>query len=175
LGTPAPGFRDDFSNDLSPAWTIHFGDPIIKDGWLTSHVGAGLAAGDPSWKNYQVEFDVDTSQTSCGLVDSSNSVGVRIQDFDHAYWFVFDDCLAACSLFAGGVQDGILNLLPDTRAQTTDPQKHVVITVEENQMSASVNGTLTSSMIDTQWKNGGIFLQVEAGTEYDNFQVTLLP
>ena len=174
-GTPTASFTDDFENGLAPDWTVHFGDAIIEDGRLTSHVGAGLAAGDPSWENYQIEFDVDTSQNDCSFVDTSNSVGVRVQDFDHAYWFVFNGCETAWSWFAGGVQDGTLNLLPDTTVKTKNAQKHVTIQVDGNKMSADENGTLLSAIIDSQWRTGGIFLQVEAQTYYDNFQVTLLP
>lgn len=174
-GTPSPGFTDDFSDALGLDWTVHYGDAIIDNGRLTSHVGAGLAAGDPSWKNYQIEFDVDTSQNNCRFVDTSNSVGVRVQDFDHAYWFVFNNCETAWSLFAGGDQDGTLNLLPDTTVKTKNAQKHMKIKVDGNKMSAYENGILLSAIIDPQWKTGGIFLQVEAQTYYDNFQVTLLP
>ena len=174
-GTQTPGFIDDFENGLASVWTVHFGDPIAQEGRLTSHVGAGLAAGDPSWKNYQVEFDVDTGQNDCSFTDTSNSVGVRVQDFDHAYWFVFNGCEAAWSLFAGGVQDGALNVLPDTTVKTKNAQTHITIRVDANKMSAYENGTLISSIIDSQWRTGGVFLQVEAQTFYDNFQVSLLP
>src|ERR1044071_2557441 len=51
-GTPTPSFLDDFDDGLDPVWTVHYGDPFVVDGRLTSNVGAGIAAGDASWRNY---------------------------------------------------------------------------------------------------------------------------
>jgi hypothetical protein len=170
-GTPTPGFMDDFDNGLDPVWVMLYGDPFIVNGQLTSNIGAGIAAGDASWENYQIDFDVDTSQLDCSFVDTSNSVGVRAKDFDHAYWFVFTNCSAAWSLFAGGVPD----LLPDTAVNTSQEARHITMKVEETKMSAYENGSLISSIIDSRLRTGGIFLQIEARTFYDNFQVTLLP
>jgi len=170
-GTPAPGFFDNFDDGLSSDWTVHYGDPFIVDGRLTSNVGAGIAAGDASWENYQIEFDVDTSQVDCSFVDTSNSVGVRVTDFDHAYWFVFTNCNSGWSLFVGGVPD----LLPDTAVNTSNDVKHFTIKVDETKMSAYENGSLISSITDARLHTGGLFLQIEAQTYYDNFQVTLLP
>lgn len=170
-GTPTPGFADDFDDSLGSNWTVHYGDPFIEDGRLTSKVGAGLAAGDASWENYQIEFDVDTSQVDCSFVDTSNSVGARVTDFDHAYWFVFTNCNSAWSFFVGGMPD----LLPDTAVNTSNDVKHITLKVDETKMSAYENGSLISSITDTKFRTGGIFLQIEAQTYYDNFQVTLLP
>ena len=174
-GTPTPSFVDDFEDGLGSVWTVHYGDPFISQGQLTSNVGAGLAAGDSSWENYQIDFDVDTGQIGCSFVDTSNSVGVRVADFDHAYWFVFNDCNAGWSLFAGGVSQGIPTLLPDTNVELASGVKHITIKVDEAQMSAYQNGTLLSSITDSRFKTGSIFLQVEAQTLFDNFRVTLLP
>lgn len=170
-GTPAPGFADTFDAGLAPAWSVIYGHPLITDGQLTSDVGAGIAAGDPSWENYQIEFEVNTHKVGCLFLDTSNSVGVRVTDFDHAYWFVFTDCNAGWSLFAGGVPD----LFPDSLVKASNGAKHITIKVEEAQMSAYGNGALLSSITDTRFRTGGIFLQIEAETLYDNFQVTLLP
>jgi hypothetical protein len=170
-GTPSPGFADGFDHGLGSDWTVHYGDPFIVDGRLTSRVGAGIAAGDPSWENYQIEFDVDTSQVDCSFVDTSNSVGVRVMDFDHAYWFVFTNCNSAWSLFVGGLPD----LLPDTAVNTSNDVKHFALKVDGMKMAAYENGSLISSITDTRFRTGGIFLQIEAQTYYDNFEVTLLP
>jgi len=174
-GTPVPGFTDTFDNRLDPAWSVIYGQPVITKGQLTSNIDTGLAAGDAAWENYQIDFDVDTSQTDCPFVDSSNSVGVRVRDFDHAYWFVFSGCEAAWSSFAGGVNEGAPNLFPDTTVKTSKGTKHITIKVEETKMSAYENGARLSAIIDSKLRAGGIFLQVEAQTYYDNFQVTLLP
>ena len=169
-GTP-PGFADDFDNGLGSEWTVHYGDPFIVEGRLTSKVGAGIAAGEASWENYQIELDVDTSRVDCSFVDTSNSVGVRVMDFDHAYWFVFTNCNSAWSLFVGGFPD----LLPDTAVNTSNDVKHFTIKVDETKMSAYENGSLISSITDARTRTGGIFLQIEAQTYYDNFEVILLP
>jgi hypothetical protein len=174
-GTPTPSFMDDFEDGLGPVWTVHYGDPFISQGQLTSNVGAGLAAGDSSWENYQIDFDVDTTQIGCSFVDTSNSVGVRVTDFDHAYWFVFNDCHAGWSLFAGGVSQGVPALLPDTTVDVAQGIKHITIKVDEAQISAYQEGTLLSSITDSRFRTGGIFLQVEAQTLFDNFRVTLSP
>jgi hypothetical protein len=170
-GTPSPGFADNFEEGLGPEWTVHYGDPFSVDGRLTSNVGAGIAAGDASWKNYQIEFDVDTSRIDCSFVDTSNSLGVRVQDFDHAYWFVFTKCNSAWSLFVGGFPD----LLPETAVNSSNDVRHITIKVNGTQMSALENGSPISSINDPSLHTGGIFLQIEAQTFYDNFQVTLLP
>ena len=170
-GTPTPGFTDHFDNGLAAVWSVIYGQPLIAGGQLTSNIGAGLAAGDASWENYQIDFDVDTSQVDCSFVDTSNSVGVRVTDYDHAYWFVFTNCEAAWSLFAGGVP----NLFPNSTVKTSKERKHFTIQVDETKMSAYEDGTLLSSMTDARFHTGGIFLQVEAQTCYDNFQVNLLP
>jgi len=172
-GTPTPSFVDDFEDGLDSVWTVHYGDPFTSQGKLTSSVGAGLAVGDSSWENYQVDFDVDTTQVRCSFADTSNSVGVRVADFDHAYWFVFNDCNAGWSLFAGGVSQGSLALFPDTTVDLVRGVKHITIKVDETQMSAYQNGTLLSSITDSRFRTGGIFLQVEAQTLFDNFRVTL--
>jgi len=174
-GTPAPGFTDDFDNRLGPAWIVLYGDPFIANGQLTSNLGAGIAAGDASWENYQIDFDVDTSQIDCRFVDTSNSIGVRVKDFDHADWFVFTDCKAGWSLFAGGVNQGASDLFPDTTVNTSKGKKHITIKAQGSKMSAYENGSLLSAIIDTKFRAGGILLQVEAQTYYDNFQVRLLP
>lgn len=173
--TPTPGFVDDFDKGLDPVWTVMFGDPFIINGQLTSNIGAGISAGDSSWRNYQVDFDVDTTHLDCAFVDTSNSIGVRTTDFDHAYWFVFDGCEAAWSFFAGGVNGGALSLFPDTRINTSKETKHFTIKVEETRMSGYENGSLLSSIVDSRFQTGGLFLQIEAQTFYDNFRVTLLP
>ena len=174
-GTPSPGFADNFETGLSPAWTVHYGDPFVENGQLTSNIGAGIAAGDASWENYQIDFDVDTSQVECLFTDTSNSVGVRLKDFDHAYWFVFTDCNAAWSPFAGGVNQGSQSFFPDTLVSTQKGKKHITINVDETKMSASENGASLAVITDMNFRTGGIFLQVEAQTYYDNIQVTLLP
>jgi hypothetical protein len=174
-GTPVPGFADNFDNGLDPVWSIIYGQPVITNGQLTSNIDTGFAAGDPSWENYQIDFDVDTNQTDCPFVDSSNSVGVRVGDFDHAYWFVFTGCEAAWSSFAGGVNNGATDVFPDTKVNTSKGTKHITIKVDETKMSAYENGSLISSISDSKLRTGGIFLQVEAQTFYDNFKVTLLP
>ena len=174
-GTPAPGFTDNFAVALDPAWSVIYGYPMITNGQLTANIGSGIAAGDAAWENYQIDFDVDTSQIDCPFMDSSNSLGVRVRDFDHAYWFVFTGCEAAWSRFAGGVNEGAPNLFPDTTVKTSKGTKHITIKVDEMKMSAYVNGSLLSAIMDSTLRTGGIFLQVEAQTLYDNFQVTLLP
>jgi hypothetical protein len=176
--TPVPGFVDNFDNQLSTAWTPIYGDPFVEDGQLTSNAGAGMAAGDSSWENYQIDFDVDLTQVDCTFVDSSNSVGVRVADFSHAYWFVFNSCTAAWSFFAGGIDidhQGALSLLPTTQVDTSAKVKHITIRVDEANMSAFENGHLLSSITDSKFHTGSIFLQIEAQTFYDNFKVTLLP
>ena len=174
-GTPVPGFVDNFDDGLDPVWSVIYGHPVITNGQLTSKIGTGLAAGDSSWENYQIDFDVNTSPTDCPFVDSSNSVGVRVSDFDHAYWFVFTGCEAAWSSFAGGVNEGAPNVFPDTTVKTSKGTKHITIKVDEMKMSAYENGSLLSSIVDPKFQTGGIFLQVEAQTLFDNFEVTLLP
>lgn len=174
-GTPTPSFLDDFDDGLDPVWTIHYGDPLIVNGRLTSNVGAGIAAGDSSWRNYRVDFQVDATQIDCTFTESSNSIGVRAADFDHAYWFVFTSCEAGWSLFPGGVLRGDVSMFPDTRVSTANEAKHITIKVEDTEMSVYDNGLLLSSIEDSSFETGGIFLQLEAQTFYDNFQVTLLP
>jgi len=174
-GTPSPNFTDNFEARIGPAWKVLYGDAFVEGGRLTSNVGSGLAAGDTTWENYQIDFDVDTSQVECLFTDTSNSVGVRVKDFDHAYWFVFTNCNAAWSRFAGGVNQGLRDIFPDTLVNTAKGKKHITIKVEETKMSAYENGTLLSAIIDPSFRTGGIFLQVEAQTYYDNFEVTLMP
>jgi hypothetical protein len=174
-GTPVPGFTDSFDAGLDPVWSVIYGHPVLTNSQLTSNISTGLAAGDASWENYQIDFDVHTSQVDCPFVDTSNSVGVRLTDFDHAYWFVFTGCEAAWSLFAGGIDQGVPNLFPDTTVNTSKAAKHITIKVEETKMSAYENGSLISSIMDSKFQTGGIFLQVEAQTLFDNFNVTLLP
>lgn len=173
--TPTPGFVDNFDNGLDAVWTVIYGDPLIANGQLTSNGGAGITAGDPSWENYQIDFDVDATQVDCTFLDSSNSVGIRVTDFDHAYWFVFTSCTAAWSLLAGGENLGVLSLIPDTKVDALNKAKHITIQVDETKMSAFENGLLLTSIIDSRFHAGGIFLQIEAQTFYDNFKVTLLP
>ena len=174
-GTPVPGFTDNFDAGLDPVWSVIYGHPVITNGQLTSNIGTGLAAGDASWENYQIDFDVDTIQVDCPFVDTSNSVGVRVVDFDHAYWFVFTGCEAAWSSFVGGVNEGIPSLFPDTTVNTSEAAKHITIKVDEMKMSAYENGSLLSAIIDSKLRTGGVFLQIEAQTLFDNFKVTLLP
>ena len=173
--TPTPGFLDTFDDHLSTVWTVHYGDPFVADGQLSSKVGAGIAAGDPTWIDYQIDFDVDTSQITCTFVDTSNSLGVRVRDFDHAYWFVFTSCEAGWSSFAGGVHEGSLSFFPNTKVKISSDAKHITIKVEGTKLAAYENGSLLSAIDDPILDTGGIFLQIEAQTLYDNFKVTLLP
>jgi hypothetical protein len=66
-------------------------------------------------------------------------------------------------------------MFPDTRVSTANEAKHITIKVEDTEMSVYDNGLLLSSIEDSSFETGGIFLQLEAQTFYDNFQVTLLP
>jgi len=172
--TPTPGFVDDFDHGLDAVWVVIFGDPVTQGGRLTSNLGAGVAAGDPSWENYQIDFDVDATQADCGFTDSSNSIGVRAEDFDHAYWFAFTSCTAEWSLLAGGADQENGAAFPDTRVDFLNKAKHITIQVDEAKISAFEEGSLLTSITDSRFQNGGIFLQIEAGTFYDNFKVTLL-
>ncbi len=174
-GTPTPSFVDDFDDGLDPVWTVHYGDPFVVDGRLTSNIGAEIAAGDASWRNYRVDFSVDPTQIDCAFAESSNSIGVRAADFDHAYWFVFTSCEAGWSLFPGGVLRGEVSLFPNTRVDFSREVKHITINVKDNEMSAYDNGLQLSSIKNSSFEAGGIFVQLEAQTFYDNFQVTLLP
>ena len=174
-GTPTPSFLDDFEDGLDPVWAIHYGDPFIVNGRLTSNIGAGIAAGDVTWRNYRVDFYVDATQSDCAFSESSNSIGVRVADFDHAYWFVLTSCEAGWSLFPGGVLRGEVNMFPDTRVGAANEAKHITIRVEDTEMSVLEDGLPLSSIEDSSFETGGVFLQLEAGTFYDNFEVTLLP
>jgi hypothetical protein len=175
LWTPTPSFFDDFDDGIDPVWAVHYGDPFTVDGQLTSSVGAGLAAGDTTWKNYEIEFDVDVREADCGFTDSSNSVGLRVTNFDRAYWFVFTSCESAWSFYPGAVFQGAENLFAETRHEVAAGPKHIRINVEGTTMSAYENGALVSSIEDTSYQAGGMFLQVDAQALYDNFRVTLMP
>jgi hypothetical protein len=173
--TFTPSFFDDFGDGIDPVWAVHYGDPFIENGRLTSNVGAGIAAGDISWSNYQIEFDVDTTQTDCSFTDSSDSLGIRVDTFDSAFWFVFTSCESAWSLYPGGIFQGVENLIPDTRIEFPGGVKHITVTAEGPKLAAYEDRRLLSSIEDANLAAGGIFLQLEAGTFYDSFRVTLLP
>ena len=170
--TQPPTFFDDFENGLNPAWTVVYGKPTISDGQLAAGEETLLSVGDPTWTDYQVEFDVWMGRFTCQDALSS-FLGVRATDIDNMLQLRFHTCETEWSSFINGTQSVIPNTF-DGNQGFGETFVHFIVTAEGDRISVHVQSISLNSFIDTDHPSGNIYLRIRNATLYDNFKITLL-
>lgn len=167
--TPNPNvfLFDDFRDGLDPVWAIVFGNPLIVNEQLTSSESTMLSIGDPSWTDYQIEFDV--KGMGCNIVSDGDALGVRVADIDNLLLYIFSSCDAEWVFVIEGKKASVPGT--HTRGFSSD---HVTVRVEGNRFTVYRNSEQLVSLIEDGFSVGYIYLRIRSKTLYDNFKVVLL-
>jgi len=176
--TPYPAgyeFFDDFEDGLDPAWVEVLGQHIISNGRLTASETTVLSIGDVSWRNYQIEFDMEIPKFPCDVIrNESNSIGVRAADRNNMLLFRYTYCSTQWEYLVNGDQ----NTVPGTNTRWLKQEIHITIRVEGSRIEAYDGSNLLSSLVDENYQTGNIYLKILHDTNdptfYDNFKITLL-
>lgn len=160
-------FEDNFDAGLSPSWEIISGNPMVVNGMLSSSEDSLIMVGDPSWKNYSIEYDNRAELTSM-IYQGFNVTDLRAVDPNNMYaakwtnmeikWFI--------------VVNGKWNEIPNSR--TGIDWSEVInhrITVNKNTITLYINGIQQFSFVDTKFTQGRVGLLIHPDTQIDNFKV----
>jgi len=169
--TESPTFFDDFADGLDPAWSVVFGKPVVSNETLVASELTVLTVGDPTWTDYQVEFDVVMNRFTCD--DRASFLGVRATDANNMILFRFDPCDTEWASIINGTWTQIPGTLLGNQGYA-DTLVHFTVVVEGNKVILSDRSQQLNSFIDTDHPTGNIFLQVRPDTIFDNFAITLL-
>jgi len=169
--TEPPAVFDDFANGLNPAWIVVYGKPVVSNERLTASELTLLSVGDPTWTNYQVEFDVQMGRFTCGRDPSF--VGVRGSDVDNMLAFTFTPCDSDWN----SVINGQWSPIPGTKLGNQgyiDVLVHFIVKVEGNKIVIREQSNILGSIVDTDHVSGNVYLRIKPDTTFDNFKITLL-
>ena len=160
-------FEDNFDQGISDAWEVVSGNPYVVDGRLASDQDTWLVVGDPSWKNYSIEYDTYDKYAK-NIYYGFNVAAVRMMNMDHMYagkwtnmetqWFI--------------VENGKWNEIPHSLKyfNFSEVINHR-ITVEGNIITVYINGINHFSFVDTKYPQGRVGIMVYKDTQIDNFKI----
>jgi DNA-binding CsgD family transcriptional regulator len=169
LPTPVILFEDNFDQGLSGSWNIVSGNPVVVNGQLTADQNSWLSIGDSSWTDYRVQFTQHPAD--CWYYDTSNAIGLRVQDTQNMVAYVWADCESEWDM----VQDGAWNMVPNTYLEHgNDGTVVVTITVQGDQFTVDVNGERRGSFFNSDFRQGGIALKVGKDTLIDDLKITAI-
>ncbi len=163
--TPAILFSDDFSAGLSSGWQVVYGNPLVVNDMLTTDQNTLLMIGDPSWKNYSIEFTADPG--FCWLSRAENWVLVRAENTNNMYAYKWGECESYWFI----VKNGVWNEVPQSDYNPGWETSNFRIEVEGGSMSVYGNGLLGSSIFDNTYTEGRIGLMIGENTTLDDFVV----
>jgi len=164
---PAVLFEDNFENGLSSGWEIVSGNPMIVNGMLTTDQDTWLMVGDPSWKNYSVEFTTDHPMSLYGLGTGFNAIGMRAQDIDNMYAFRWGQYQGEGYIVEGGNWAEI----PQSDYDVSNKEINLRFTMVDGTMTVYENGVKAISFFDTRFANGKIVLKIFPEAVFDNFKI----
>lgn len=182
--TPFPlPFVDEFKNEISPLWTILGETPFITNGNLATSNSTWLFVGNSGWDNYRIEF---ISEVFCHLCpgEPQSELGIRVQD--NANMMVLEwDNLSITWLY---MENGVLREIPNARSYignlryytVLDTGMHYIITVKNNQIVVSVNGSKFIDLVlppdeSKKYEAGGVALHILEESQVRYFKVLPLP
>jgi len=160
-------FEDNFDTGLSPLWETISGEPMIANGMLTAAHDTWLLVGDPSWKNYSVEYDVeiDNQYFSYGF----DVIAVRVVDIDNMYAYKWAEFEAQWNI----VQNNKWNVIPksDEAIPSFIHLYNFRITANKNIITLYIDGEQKFSFVDSKFPQGRVGLLISENTVIDNFKV----
>ena len=148
---PAVLFEDNFENGLSNAWEIVSGNPMIVNGMLTTDQDTWLMVGDPSWINYSVELTTDHPMSLYGLGTGFNAIGMRAQDIDNMYAFMWGQYQGDGYI----VEGGNWNEIPQSHYDVSNKEVNLRFTMVDGTMTVYENGVKAISFFDSRFEHGG--------------------
>jgi hypothetical protein len=158
-------FEDTFGDWKADDWTVLSGQPLIANNMLTVSQPTWLMVGEPTWKNYRVEFSAYGS--------TGAQVGLRATDLDHMVIAWMNEVWSFWI-----IQDGQPTEVPNSRVMrqyTRNPPERVAIIVEGNKYSLLFDGRLESSTVITTFETGKVAIFLNKNALIDDFKVTELP
>lgn len=165
-------FEDDFNQGLSPAWERGYGQPFIVNDMLSADQETWLSIGDPSWRDYRIEFEADAS--SCWMYGGreGNVIAPRFVDADNMIAFMWADC--ECYWYI--VRDGVWKQVPgqEPRLGVGGGVVRLTITARGDQFIVHVNGQRLTSLNDDSFQVGRVGLRLARNTLIDNFRIETL-
>ena len=164
---PAFLFEDNFDTGLSEAWEIVSGNPIVVNGMLSADQVSWLMVGDPTWKNYSIEFNTDHPVPLLGSGTDFNAIGMRAQDIDNMYAFVWGQYQGESYI----IEDGNWAEVPQSDYDVDDDETNLMLSVVNGQMTVYENGIKATSFFDTRFENGRIAVRIFSNAVIDDFKV----
>ena len=164
---PAVLFEDNFDTGLSEAWEIVSGNPIVVNGMLSADQVSWLMVGDPTWKNYSIEFNTDHPVPLLGSGTDFNAIGMRAQDIDNMYAFVWGQYQGESYI----IEDGNWAEVPQSDYDVDDDETNLMLSVVNGQMTVYENGIKATSFFDTRFENGRIAVRIFSNAVIDDFKV----
>lgn len=170
-------FEDDFSNGLSPNWTVLSGEPLIVNHSLTASTPTWLMIGDSSWKNYEITLKAQNNE--CWMYDGNGgdtlkaAIGVRATDSNNMVAYEWANCEQNMAF----VTNGSWNIIPNAIINDYDSNvvRDIKITVQDNQITVVVDNVERSSIVNTKSTSGGVILIIPGKAIITDFKVIALP
>ena len=159
-------FEDNFDDGLSDAWEIVQGSPVVVNGMLSTDQNTWLIVGDPSWKNYSIEF-TSTEENYNSFYAGFNAIGVRASDIDNMYAFKWVEHESICSI----VRNGEWGEVPQSSFKPGYSPYIFRIIVKNDKISVFLNDDLKASFFSNEYNEGRIALKIYDATSIDNFKV----
>lgn len=184
---PADGilFQDNFDTQMSSEWVSLNGKWLVSNGTLTVLGDEGdayiwIMLDKPEWKNYVLSLTVYQPCQGCGSQSDaviavrnngsqSNYVGVPVDNSGYVYW-----------AFLGSDSFDTRAIAGNTRNFYFETGSNMIIKVQDDTYTLSVNGREVQKITMSGYDSGGISLGTECYKAYecpsfDNVKVTYLP
>jgi len=164
---PAILFEDDFENGLSDAWEVVSGNPMVVNGMLTTDRDTWLLVGDPSWKNYSVEFVTDSPFG--WHKQEMNAVGVRAQGIENMYAYGWGSYIGAGYI----EENGEFTEVPNTKMDFEYDYdiKTQRITVQDGVVTVYRFGSKIISFVDERFTSGRVAIKITNESTIDDFKI----
>jgi len=163
---PAILFEDNFDDGLSDAWEIVQGNPVVVNGMLSTDQNTWLIVGDPSWKNYSIEF-TSTEENYNSFHSGFNAIGVRASNIDNMYAFKWTEAESICSI----VRNGEWSEVPQSGFKPGYSPYIFRIIVKDDKISVFLDDELKASFFNNEYIQGRIALKIYDVTSIDNFKI----
>lgn len=170
-------FEDDFSNGLSPNWTVLSGEPLVVNHSLTASTPTWLMIGDSSWKNYEITLKVQNNE--CWMYDGIGgdtrkaAVGVRATNSNNMVAYEWANCEQEMAFVKNGAWEVIPNAIVNDESFSI--MRNIKITVEGNQITVVVDNIERASITSTKSPSGGVVLIIPENGIVDDFKIVSLP
>lgn len=169
--TPTPNlilFEDNFDFGVSSEWRIQTGNPISVNGQLSATTETWLLVGDPSWTDYEIQFDLEYE--IMGSV-SKGIVGVRAQDTYTMNAFFWRTIYSVWETWRTGE---VYRIDQSKTGGIGYPPRHFIITVRGDLFIADT-GNVVTSFINSDLPTGFVAIRLNEHMLFDNFVIKRIP